>query len=366
MHVEKYYTVETYLHKRMANMGRQLGYKADNLEGYFQWKNEVRSKLKETIGLNTMLSCDLNPVVQEHTDCGDYIREKIVITTEPDIFMPFYILVPKGIKKGEKRPAVIACHGHCSSGKLSTAGIREVDGVGEMIESARYDYGVQFAKEGFISLCPDARGFGERREKYMQGDSQDKYMGDSCTVINRWAMVLGQSVVGMWTWDLMRLIDYIGTRDDCNPDSIGCAGLSGGGLQTLWLAALDDRVKAAVISGYFYGFMEALLDIGQCSCNYAPHVWEYVDVGDIGALIAPRPLVIETGDKDGLNGKSNLNNVIPQVETVRKAYRLFRKEDSLIHDIFDGPHRWNGIASVAYFKKVLTGIQPESFLTQQP
>ena len=41
---------------------------------------------------------------------------------------------------------------------------------------------------------------------------------------------------------------------------------------------------------------------GNCSCNYVPHLFEHVDMGDVGALIAPRPLLVETGTHDDLNG----------------------------------------------------------------
>jgi hypothetical protein len=64
------------------------------------------------------------------------------------------------------------------------------------------------------------------------------------------------------------------------------------------LTALYYRIKAAVISGYFYGYKQSLLEMpDNCSCNYVPHLWEKVDMGDMGALIAPRTLLIETGMK---------------------------------------------------------------------
>ena len=81
------------------------------------------------------------------------------------------------------------------------------------------------------------------------------------------ALGLGQTVAGMWTWDLMRLIDYIATRADCIPARVGCAGLSGGGLQTLWLSALDERVNCTVVSGNFFGFKDSLLRQIRCHCS---------------------------------------------------------------------------------------------------
>ena len=55
-------------------------------------------------------------------------------------------------------------------------------------------------------------------------------------------------------------------------------------------------IAARFVSGYLYGFKESLLDKHEnCSCNYVPHLYEYVDMCDIAALIAPRPLLVETG-----------------------------------------------------------------------
>ena len=126
----------------------------------------------------------------------------------------------------------------------------------------------------------------------------------------------------MYAWDLHRLIDYIETRRHCRRGAVGCAGLSGGGLQTLWAATPDDRIKCAVVSGYFCGSRAALVELHRCSCNYVPHLYEYADMGDIGALIAPRPLLISTGAQDPLNGASSVKNVKSQVAIARRAYRL--------------------------------------------
>ncbi|MFD0716102.1 hypothetical protein [Paenibacillus sp. GCM10027626] len=156
------------------------------------------------------------------------------------------------------------------------------------------------------------------------------------------AISLGMSLTGMWTWDLKRLIDYIGTRPDIAQDRIGCCGLSGGGLQTLWLAALDEQVSCAIVSGYFYGYMDALLKLYNCSCNYVTRLWEHVDMGDIAALIAPRALLIETGDQDPLNGERGMDNVIEQVDIAVQAYNLLGAEERLVHHTFEGGHVWNG------------------------
>ena len=70
-------------------------------------------------------------------------------------------------------------------------------------------------------------------------------------------------------WDLMRLIDYVAARGAWSLRELGCVGFSGGAMQTLCLAALDERVRWALISGYLYGVRGALLTLNNnCSCNY--------------------------------------------------------------------------------------------------
>ena len=322
---------------------------------YMIWKQKARNKLSELLGLDRMNRCAPGPRLISSERLDGYTREKWTIRTEPDVIMPFYRLVPDGIREGEKRPAVIAAHGHGGGGKEAVAGNGYFPELARAIRNFHYDYGVSAVKKGCIVFCPDARGFGERRETDLQRDDPNARLSSSCYYLNFMALPLGQCVAGMWVWDLMRLTDYIETLPEVDPARIGCIGLSGGGLQVLYFTALEDRIAYAACSGYFYGFRQALLELYNCSCNYIPHMWENFDVGDIGSLIAPRPLVIETGDADSLNGKDGLANVLPFVDQVRSAYRLFGKEELLCHDIFSGPHMWHGTESIAGIDRYLFG-----------
>ncbi|HEY3233893.1 MAG TPA: hypothetical protein VGJ84_04220, partial [Polyangiaceae bacterium] len=149
-------------------------------------------------------------------------------------------------------------------------------------------------------------------------------------------------------------LDHLETDRRIDRRRIGCAGLSGGGLQTLNLAAMDRRVKAAVVSGYFYGVKESLLILNSnCVCNLVPHLWESFDMGDIGALVAPRGLFVETGSRDSLNGKSNLDNVRSQVRIAGKVFSAFGARRNLVHHVFDGEHRWDGTRAIPWMQQVL-------------
>ena len=351
--MSKYYDIYPVLFKKLENTVPKLRMECKSLDEYKVWRANAKAKLHDLLGLDKMVYTDPCPEKLESVHLDGYTREKWIIYTEPEIIMTFYVLIPDGIEPGEKRPAVIATHGHSSCGKEAVVGNGFFPELQEHIDSVNYAYGVSAVKQGAIVFAPDARGFGERREKYWQNDTPGSRLASSCSYINSMAYPLGMCVAGMWTWDLMRLADYIETRDDILEGKIGTIGISGGGLQNLYFSTMDDRLQYTVISGYFYGFNESLLEMFNCSCNYVPHLWEYFDVGDIGSLIAPRPLVIETGTVDPLNGKSGLDNVKKYVEQVRSAYRLFGKEEDLFHDIHEGPHRWHGVQSIDFIKKYL-------------
>lgn len=348
MKIENYFVSQKRLEKIFDNRGRKYAFSAETQEAFQSWKEELRHVLNDLLGLSKMEPCALNPVLVESIELEQgMIREKVIIQVEPDVYMPFYVLIPSRdnqiLVKG-KPVCIIAPHGHMGGGKYSVAGCREIPGISEAIDRFNYDYGLKAALSGYIAICPDTRGFGERREALNQDieGSFEQLMSNSCLYLARMAEPLGLTVAGLCTWDLMRLIDYIEERNEWDTTNLGCIGFSGGGMQTLWLAALDDRIRYAMISGYLYGYKDSLLKLhGNCSCNFVPGLWEKVDMGDLGALIAPRPLLIQSCEEDHLNGERGLQNVFEQVDIIRGAYACFDASDRVIHDLRKGGHCWH-------------------------
>lgn len=335
--IKMFYTCEERMKKRFKKQGRKDKFCARSIEEFDQWKESVRNILRDLTGISRMESCPLNPQCLERVEIEDgIIREKILIQVEPEVYMPVFVLIPPK-KSEEKQSCFLAPCGHLGAGKYSVAGVREIPAVADKIELFHYDYGLKMAKLGYVALCPDARGFGERREKALQGEDEDSFINSTCFHLAHMAEPLGLTLCGLNTWDLMRLLDYVEERGEWDADTIGCVGFSGGGMQALWLSALDDRVKKIIISGYFYGYEDSLLKLnGNCSCNYVPGLWEHVDMGDIGALLAPRPLMIQSGREDHLNGERGMENVMEQLLVVKEAYGLFGLEDRIFHDVWDG------------------------------
>lgn len=319
-----FYTMEESLSRIFTKEGRQMACNARCKADFTAWKCQAHAKLWELAGMDAFQLCSLEPKKLSGEDCGEYVREKWIIQTEPLVWMPFYMLIPKG-KKGPM-PVLINPHGH-GGGKENTA----------LETSERTPLAVRLARQGIIVCCPDARGAGERREKPHQ--TQDKAQMCFHQEMQHIIMNFGRTVAGLLVWDLMRLVDYVMTRDDCDAKRIGCGGFSGGGMQSLWLAAMDERIACAFISGYFYGVYQSLLELPQnCSCNFVPDLWRYFDMGDLGAMIAPRPLLIESGEQDHLNGRGGIGNVLPQVDIAAKPYALWGAEKDIWHAIHGGGH----------------------------
>ena len=345
-----YYPIREHLENMFKKNYRSKAFHAQTRPQFVDWSKDFRRHLQELLGINDMRLVSNDPLLIEEVQCKGYVRQKLSIQTELNVRMPFYLLLPEGREPGEKRAAIIACHGHSSAGKDAVAGVCDVETVAQTIEEYHYNYGEQLAQLGYVVLVPDARGFGERRELEQQGEEPRQLLSSSCAYLNKVAISLGQSLLGMWIFDLKCLIDYA-LALQCVDGRVGCVGLSGGGMQALWLAAIDERVYCSVVSGYFYGYLEALLLSDQCACNYVPRLWLSADIGDVAALIAPRPLLIETGDQDSLNGSSGLANVLNQVDIVKRAMDLFSCPDNLCHYIFSGGHRWEGATPYEWISK---------------
>jgi len=127
---------------------------------------------------------------------------------------------------------------------------------------------------------------------------------------------------------------------------LGCTGHSGGGTTTLFLSALDERIKTIVVSGYFNSFRGSILAMEHCECNYVPGILELAEMGDIAALIAPRPFCAINGEQDDIYPVAFARE---QFETVHKAYELNSASHACQLSIHSGGHAYNNQVSRDWF-----------------
>ena len=90
---------------------------------------------------------------------------------------------------------------------------------------------------------------------------------------------------------------------------------------------------------FYYGFYDSLLKLNtNYSCNYFLSLYLYFDIADIAALIAPRPLIVQSSKDDHLAGERGIQNVLEPMKELESIYSLFGKKNRLYHQIVPGPH----------------------------
>ena len=350
VHIDTYYEDEPAFRDRLKHEGRSAAFKGATPGDFEAWQIATRARLFDLLGLTLM---DRVPIEVRELDraqiAGGIVRTHAMLQVERDVWMPFYLLEPQTPKldaHGCKR-CYICPHGHQGAGAASVAGVTGVPAVDDAVRKFNYDYGLRLARMGYVTVCPDARGWGYRRDWKGQGDDENSFLRGTCLNQARMAEPLGLTVAGLNAWDNMRLIDYLEARGDIAMDDLGCFCFSGGGYMTLYLAALDPRVRKAFVSGYLYGVDDSLLHLnGNCSCNYVPGLWRLLDMGDVASLIAPRPLLVQSCEGDHLNGARGLVNVDEQLDIVRGAYELVEHAGDLSHEVCPGGHHL-GVAHLA-------------------
>jgi hypothetical protein len=172
----------------------------------------------------------------------------------------------------------------------------------------------------------------------------------SCHMDSTAALMLGESVSGWRVWDAMRAVDYVLTLDGLvDPARVVTMGISGGGLTSLFTAAVDTRVAACVVSGYLCTFEASVLGVFHCVDNFVPGLLALCEMPDLTALVAPRPLFAESGDKDPIFPLPGFRTAVARAEEV---YRAFAVPENFGHEVFDGDHRFHGVGAFAFLKRL--------------
>jgi hypothetical protein len=116
----------------------------------------------------------------------------------------------------------------------------------------------------------------------------------------------------------------------------------------LFLTILDDRAAVCVPTCYFNAFKESILAMHHCECNYVPRLLEYVEMGDLAAMVAPRPMLFIAGEHDTIYPVAGTYQQYP---TVERAYKLLNAPEKLSLYVHPGGHAYHLASSVAWLKK---------------
>ena len=324
------YSPLSYLEKVGVENKPQLAFSAQNLTEARAWQKNLRMKLWELLGEQHAPGATIpSAKLLEIRKSDSHTQEKWELDVVPERSMPFYILKPL---KGEKPYRTVLClHGH-GNGARDIINMPVDEEARELIRVLNTDYALQCVKRGWCSVAPELFAFGERVD--FVEDARPGFDG-GCEKPSLNAVHLGKTLIGIRTKDICTLIDWLSSTGEFELANLPCVGLSGGGMMTMYTAALDERIKRALISGYVTEAKDSILGIRHCSCNYVPRLAEWADFPDIAGLIAPRFLIVQSGKRDAIFPIDSVRRAFTKIERV---YDIFNSKDNLHLHEHDGYH----------------------------
>ena len=241
---------------------------------------KIRSTVWKLIG-GPFEKTPLKPQIAGTIDRGEYRIEKVIFESRPEVFVTANLYMPT--RQKPPYPGIIVPLGHSDNGK----------------SYYYYQYVCQsFARKGYAAFAFDPFGQGERKQYLDPRTGKGLYdpTGEHDQA-GRPMLLFGSQFEQYRTWDGIRAVDYLLSRPEIDHERIGCTGQSGGGTMTMYMAALDPRIKVAVasdgnsenVAGPNYAPPGAVDDSEQ---NMAGSLPQGIDRGDLFLAFAPKPLLI--------------------------------------------------------------------------
>ncbi len=331
-----------YTHDRYAAAARQLRFQARTRTEAEEWQRTLGSKLTELIGGFPSERQPLRPVTLETRPFPGYSREKIVFDSRPGVSVLAYLLLPADAPR--PAPVMICVPGH-GRGVDDIVGIDEQGADRTDKAGYQHDFAIQVAEAGMAALAIEPMGFGCRRDPI---NARQGLGRKACDPAAGGALLVGETMIAWRVWDVMRTIDYIATRAELDERRVGCMGISGGGTVTVFSTALEPRIRVALVSGYLNTFRDSIGSLAHCIDNYVPGVLNWAEMHDIAGLIAPRPLFVESGERDPI---FPIRASIESCNEVKKIYTVFGEPDLVEQEVFPEDHQFWGKRGIPFLAK---------------
>lgn len=349
-----------FIQSQAAKSNYPLSYLRPEFRSVKAWKQKARRKLFELLHYSPS-PCKPDAEVVERIDKGDYFQEKLYFNTTPELRVPAYCLIPKTAKL--PAPAIIALHDHGGFYLWGKEKLVETDNEHPVVsEFKRRYYGGRsiasdLARQGYVVLVIDMFYWGERR-MLLHTDSADwrerpadisperiqafnQRSGQNEQLVGRTIYSAGFTWAGVMFWDDIRSVDYLVTRSEVDRNRIGCVGLSVGGLRSCHLAALDDRIKAAVVVGWMTSFPPQLRRHVRNTIGHTklvPGLYRFMDYPDVASLAMPSSLLVINGSRDGL---FHPDGVRSSFQKLADCYSKARVPEKYRARLYDAPHEFN-------------------------
>lgn len=306
--------------RRPLDLNAENWRKANPNKTHEEWAALARACLREGLHYDPG-PVDLQAKTLARMETESFIRETIEFNTTPWFRVPGYFYIPKNVPL--PAPALVVLHawgGPMLFGADRVSGEPVHPRVAAHRERSTEGRALAdwYAEQGFAVIVIDAYHFGSRAPRGILGlpDEYDPSKLDADTLkrydtLARDALYLGVRQLN-WagtTWagvnygDDSRCVDYLLSREEVDPERIGCTGLSGGGWRTNILAALDPRIKASVSVGWMTtGDTQQAYNVAGAIGTFCllPGVWDRIDIPDLTAMSAPKACMVVSASQDRL------------------------------------------------------------------
>jgi dienelactone hydrolase len=283
------------------------------LDEWTRRRGQLRRKLGESLGEFPVDKAPLKARTVGELKRDGYRLEKIVFQTWPGLTMTANAYVPDG--QGPF-PAVLCVHGHWRPAKQ------------EPRVQAR---SIGLAKLGFFVLAVDAFGAGERGLEKALGEYHGEMVASTL-----WPS--GQSLAGIQVYENIRSVDYLQSRSEVIDDQIGITGTSGGGNQTMYAGAYEERF-GCVVPVCSVGTYQAYLGAACCMCEMVPSAMTYTEEWGVLGLVAPRGLMVINATRDAF--QFSVGEAKKSIAQTSKVFQLYDKPSHVRHVVIDSGHDYN-------------------------
>ncbi len=320
------YSLQPFVTKWLKEHPPKMTYALKPLEMSFEsWKQQVRELIINKIPTLEPLPLKKQQlkIYGETTSNGiKFIQFSLMAI--PGLRVPALMCIPENLD--HKTAACICIHGHDQS-IYNSVGIKKS-------KNKEY-FGIELAKLGLITLSFDWIGSGVRESfknkfiLFLQDEGQR----------TNWLRFIGLDMLGLRITEVKSLINYLENHDDVDEKRIGIIGHSGGGTLSLFAAFFDDRIKVCATSGYLSTWDQSILAMYHCGCNYIADLRKYLELYDVYASLAPRPLAITIGKKDKIFPYKGSKISIP---IIKEAYQETNHPENILIHVQKEGHRFSG------------------------
>ncbi|MBK9389804.1 MAG: acetylxylan esterase [Bacteroidetes bacterium] len=296
-----------------------------NINTLQEWQKRqdyIRTTLTEIVGPFPEKT-PLNAKIVRTIEKEKFRVEHIIFESQPGFYVTSSLYIPKGLSKKAKAPAIIYCSGHSEDGYRSPV----------------YQYVItNLVLKGFVVFAFDPVGQGERLEYYDKEKGKSTAGGPTKehSYPGNQAFITGSSQARYMIWDGIRAIDYLVTRKEVDPSRIGITGRSGGGTQSSYIAAFDDRIYASAPECYITTFTRLLQTMGNQDAeqNFPRFIEKDLDLPDLLSVRAPKPSLMITTTRDifSIQGAREAEAEVNRIyESFGKKENFGRAEDDTSH-----------------------------------